>query len=87
MKAGAKKGFAGRDSIDHAPGGHDDVANAVAGALLMAMAKLPRMRMGAIDWAGTRNGRVYYADEEPQHSRIRFVTITEREDLRQRGPL
>lgn len=26
----------GRDSIDHAPGGHDDVANAVAGALLMA---------------------------------------------------
>jgi hypothetical protein len=26
----------GRDSIDHAPGGHDDVANAAAGALLMA---------------------------------------------------
>ncbi len=26
----------GRDSIDHAPGGHDDVANVVAGALLMA---------------------------------------------------
>ncbi len=25
----------GRDSIDHAPGGHDDVANAVAGALLL----------------------------------------------------
>ncbi len=24
----------GRESIDHAPGGHDDVANAVAGALL-----------------------------------------------------
>ncbi len=24
----------GRDSIDHAPGGHDDVANAVAGALV-----------------------------------------------------
>ena len=25
-----------RDSFDHAPGGHDDVANAVAGALVMA---------------------------------------------------
>lgn len=30
---------AGRDSIDHAPGAHDDLANAVAGALLMASAK------------------------------------------------
>jgi hypothetical protein len=27
----------GRDSIDHPPGGHDDVANAVAGALLAAL--------------------------------------------------
>jgi hypothetical protein len=27
----------GRDSIDHAPGGHDDVANAAAGALLLAL--------------------------------------------------
>jgi hypothetical protein len=26
----------GKDSIDHAPGGHDDVANAVSGALLLA---------------------------------------------------
>jgi hypothetical protein len=26
----------GRDSIDHAPGAHDDVANAVAGALVIA---------------------------------------------------
>jgi hypothetical protein len=26
----------GRDSIDHVPGGHDDVANAVAGALVLA---------------------------------------------------
>jgi hypothetical protein len=28
----------GRDSIDHAPGGHDDLANAVAGAAALAMA-------------------------------------------------
>jgi hypothetical protein len=26
----------GRESIDHAPGGHDDLANAVAGALVLA---------------------------------------------------
>jgi hypothetical protein len=31
----------GKDSIDHAPGGHDDVANAVAGALLTATAASP----------------------------------------------
>jgi hypothetical protein len=31
----------GRDSIDHAPGGHDDVANAVAGALVMAERGVP----------------------------------------------
>ncbi len=29
----------GRDSIDHPPGGHDDVANVAAGALLLATAK------------------------------------------------
>jgi hypothetical protein len=27
----------GRDSIDHPPGGHDDVANAVAGSVVLAM--------------------------------------------------
>ena len=31
----------GRDSIDHAPGGHDDLANAVAGALVRASKALP----------------------------------------------
>jgi hypothetical protein len=29
----------GKDSIDHGPGQHDDVANAVAGALVMAAGK------------------------------------------------
>ncbi len=28
----------GRDSIDHGPGGHDDLSNAVAGALVRAAA-------------------------------------------------
>lgn len=35
---------AGRDSIDHPPGGHDDIANAVAGALVGITALLP------MDW-------------------------------------
>ena len=40
---------AGRDSIDHAPGAHDDVANAVAGALLLATAKRPQLVIGCQD--------------------------------------
>ena len=47
---------AGKDSIDHAPGGHDDVCNAVAGALIMATEKKPAMRQGVIDFA--RTGRL-----------------------------
>jgi len=31
----------GRDSIDHAPGAHDDLANAAAGALLLVKTRLP----------------------------------------------
>jgi hypothetical protein len=34
----------GRDSIDHAPGGRDDVANAAAGALVLSAAKRPARR-------------------------------------------
>jgi hypothetical protein len=74
-----------RDSIDHAPGGHDDVANAVAGALLAAVAKKPRMRCGSIDFAKT--GKVTWHDEEPERARLRIVTISEKEDLRRRGLL
>jgi hypothetical protein len=33
----------GRDSIDHAPGTHDDIANCVAGALLLAIAAPPAL--------------------------------------------
>jgi hypothetical protein len=52
----------GRDAIDHAKGGHDDVANAVAGALLSAVAKPPRMRMGTCLGAGP----IHYRDEPPE---------------------
>ena len=34
--------WGGRDSIDHGPGGHDDLANAAAGALV-AVAEAPRL--------------------------------------------
>jgi hypothetical protein len=37
----------GKDSIDHAPGGHDDVANAAAGALVLAAGQLSK----AESWA------------------------------------
>jgi hypothetical protein len=33
----------GRDSIDHAPGGHDDVANCVCGAIELALSRRPPM--------------------------------------------
>jgi hypothetical protein len=43
----------GRDSIDHAPGAHDDIANAVAGALVIALANIPMVISDAIlAWSG-----------------------------------
>ena len=48
----------GRDSIDHAPGGHDDCANAVAGALLLAVARKPSLVIGCQDGSSLHpNGR------------------------------
>jgi hypothetical protein len=42
----------GRDSIDHGPGAHDDVANSVAGALVLASAKTPMIITDAIlNWS------------------------------------
>lgn len=45
---------AGRDLVDHPPGGHDDVANAVAGALMVALdaGARPRSWQGAIGEGG-----------------------------------
>lgn len=44
----------GRDSIDHPPGGHDDVANAVAGALLGA--SKPAGYDESMNWVGDWSG-------------------------------
>ena len=78
----------GKDSVDHPPHGTDDHANAVCGALYIALHEMrkPKMRQGAIDFAKT--GKVSWKDAEPrEHSRIRIVRITEQEDLKQRGLL
>ena len=73
----------GNDTIGHAktPGAHDDVANAVAGALLLAMAKQPQvvyglMGGGAILHDGTRLSERQLRDGA-DHSRIRWLTIDE----------
>jgi hypothetical protein len=74
---------AGRDSIDHAPGAHDDLANACAGALLAALAKKPEVRMGTIAFGST--GKVTWRDAEPERPRIRIIRVTEQEALRQKS--
>lgn len=52
-----RTGRSGRDTIDHAPGGHDDLANAAAGALLLASrqalpADLAQAFIVRSEWAG-----------------------------------
>jgi len=82
---GARTARSGRDSIDHAPGSHDDVVNAAAGALLSAAAPRPKVQTGMIDFA--RTGRITWKDDEPERRPLRIVTVTEREALRQKGLL
>jgi len=48
----------GRDSIDHGPGQHDDVCNAVAGALLLASDRRPMIISDEVlEWARHPAGR------------------------------
>jgi hypothetical protein len=42
----------GKDSIDHAPGGHDDVANAAAGVLVLCTLTPPQQAAGLIALSG-----------------------------------
>ena len=75
----------GRDSIDHARGGHDDLANAVAGALLQATVRRPQIYINGktpeemdrhLRWARQRCGQRSYGQEPP---RLRLARITEAE--------
>jgi hypothetical protein len=80
----------GKDSIDHVDGARDDIANAVAGAVLAATAKKPTMSIGfGGPGYAPNDGRIVWqdADEPRQHSRITIEHISEQEDLRRRGLL
>jgi hypothetical protein len=65
----------GKDSIDHVDGAKDDIANAVAGAVLAVTAKRPTMSIGY----GILPGPVVWHEvgEEPEPSRIRIVNVDE----------
>jgi hypothetical protein len=55
----------GRDTIDHQPGGHDDVANAVAGVLLdLSGGDAPRESRGSYEYAKREAERLQYAVDE-----------------------
>jgi hypothetical protein len=41
LRPGAAPTRGGRESIDHAPGAHDDIANSVGGALLLVGLRKP----------------------------------------------
>lgn len=66
----------GRDSVGHPPGCHDDLAVACAGAAVLATAKKPHTRFGAIDFAST--GKVSWRHDKDRPSLdIRTVTVSE----------
>jgi hypothetical protein len=65
----------GKDSIDHPPNGHDDLANAVAGALV---ATVGATEPGGLAWmrmiyerhqAGAKNPWAWWEDEPPSGPR------------------
>jgi hypothetical protein len=67
----------GRDSIDHAPGGHDDLANCVAGAVLAAQSvHRSRLRMGfatgadGFGWVVEVDPVTYRPLDEPPRSQV-----------------
>ena len=53
-----RRGASGRDRVDHSPGGHDDLANAVAGVVDLVLGK--RRGLSPTD--------LYPADEPPDRS-------------------
>jgi hypothetical protein len=46
-----RRGTAGRDRVDHAPGQHDDRANAAAGALVLAAGRNATAAAKVTRWA------------------------------------
>lgn len=72
----------GKDSIDHAPNAHDDVANCVAGVLTASAAPQQKLRMFTLECNGgppsmeldPRTGRPL---DVPERTRINWTTIPE----------
>ena len=85
----------GRDSIDHGPGAHDDVANACAGALIVANKPIQRIRMFTLPPDYLTPGTTWRQTEldiktgrpiEPPRARIRRVKVREFDAPAARGP-
>jgi hypothetical protein len=80
----------GRDSIDHSPGAHDDIANAAAGALVVAQKPVQRIRGFAFSYDigvpanefDIKTGRPI----EPERTRVRWVKVREADARAARGP-
>ena len=74
---------AGKDSIDHAPGGHDDLANAAAGVLTLAQRPVQHLRMFTIaDGCAGQNFQqveIDVATGRPmqQRTRLRWINCDE----------
>ncbi|MDF0583308.1 terminase large subunit domain-containing protein [Bradyrhizobium yuanmingense] len=77
----------GRDSIDHSPGGHDDLANCVAGVLTTVAGRQRKVRTGSCGYGGPvtetdpRTGRPI----NHQPTRIKWVNVREADAPAARG--
>ncbi len=73
----------GRDSVGHPPGAHDDLAVAIAGALLLAKAKKPQIVIGCQDGSSLYpDGKGGWERRWPDKRRppsVRVVNVTEEE--------
>ena len=58
----------GRDSVDHAPGGHDDLANAVAGAIMLVGSVKPPMKI-------SQEALAYFAKPSRETARGRLARM------------
>jgi hypothetical protein len=63
----------GKDSIDHAPGAHDDLANSVAGALVLAATVRGPMKISATILARARQPTPYSRRREEYRTSSRFA--------------
>jgi hypothetical protein len=76
---------AGRDIIDHPSGGHDDLANAVAGALVMAAANGGRPRFSAVSVESWRPSINFDGHSEDDLDRMALQVCGPGNTLRDRG--